>query len=76
MQNYDIKKSLELIKLFDTIIIHRHSSPDGDAIGSQIGMRKLLQANVPEKHIYAVGDNPGRYAFVDDAIMDDIGDET
>ena len=76
MQNYDIKKSLELIKLFDTIIIHRHSSPDGDAISSQIGLRKLLQANFPEKHIYAVGDHPGRYAFVDDAIMDDIGDET
>ena len=76
MAHYDIEKSIELIKQFDTIIIHRHSSPDGDAIGSQIGLRDVLQFNFPEKHIYAVGDAPGRYSFVEDAIMDDIGDET
>lgn len=76
MAHYDIEKSIELIKQFDTIIIHRHSSPDGDAIGSQIGLRNVLQFNFPEKHIYAVGDAPGRYSFVEDAIMDDIGDET
>ena len=76
MAHNDIEKSVELIKQFDTIIIHRHSSPDGDAIGSQIGLRDVLQFNFPEKHIYAVGDAPGRYSFVEDAIMDDIGDET
>ena len=76
MAHYDIQKAIELINLFDTIIIHRHSSPDGDAIGSQIGLRDVLKHNFPEKHIYAVGDAPGRYAFVEDSIMDDIGDET
>lgn len=76
MAHYDIQKAIELINLFDTIIIHRHSSPDGDAIGSQIGLRDVLKHNFPDKHIYAVGDAPGRYAFVEDSIMDDIGDET
>ena len=72
----DIQKAFELINKFDTIIIHRHSSPDGDAIGSQIGLRDILKHNFPGKRIYAVGDNPGRYSFVEDSIMDDIGDET
>ena len=72
----DIQKAFELINKFDTIIIHRHSSPDGDAIGSQIGLRDTLKHNFPDKRIYAVGDNPGRYSFVEDSIMDDIGDET
>ena len=76
MAHNDIEKSIKLIKDFDTIIIHRHSSPDGDAIGSQIGLRNVLQFNFPEKRIYAVGDAPGRYSFVEDSIMDDIGDET
>ena len=76
MQYTQIEKALELIKLFDTIIIHRHSSPDGDAIGSQIGLRDVLMHNFPDKRIYAVGDNPGRYSFVEDSIMDDVGDET
>ena len=76
MAHNDIQKALELINMFDTIIIHRHSSPDGDAIGSQIGLRDVLKHNFPEKRIYAVGDAPGRYAFVEDSIMDDIGDET
>ena len=75
--NYtDVSKAIELIKMFNTIIIHRHSSPDGDAIGSQIGLRDALKANFPNKRIYAVGDNPGRYSFVEDSVMDDIGDET
>ncbi|MBR7163317.1 MAG: bifunctional oligoribonuclease/PAP phosphatase NrnA [Clostridia bacterium] len=76
MAHNDIEKAIELINKFDTIIIHRHSSPDGDAIGSQIGLRNVLQHNFPSKRIYAVGDAPGRYSFVEDSIMDDIGDET
>jgi phosphoesterase RecJ-like protein len=76
MEYTDIEKALDLVKLFDTIIIHRHSSPDGDAIGSQIGLREVLKANYPEKQIYAVGDHAGRYSFVEDSIMDDVGDET
>ena len=50
---------LQAIKRFDRIIIHRHSRPDGDAMGSQIGLRELLRRNFPEKEIFAVGDSTG-----------------
>lgn len=67
---------LQTIKEYDTIVIHRHSSPDGDAMGSQIGLKHLLQDNFPEKKIYVVGDDAKRYAFMDDSVMDEIPDET
>ena len=47
---------LEMIQHHDTIIIHRHNRPDGDALGSQIGMKHLLQENFPHKQIHIVGD--------------------
>ncbi len=67
---------LQKIKQYDTIILHRHSSPDGDALGSQIGMKYLLQENFPDKKVYAVGDGAKRYAFMDGSDMDEISDET
>ena len=68
------EKILEAVKAYDTIIIHRHSSPDGDAMGSQIGLKNILKDNFPNKKIYAVGDDPKRYAFMDGAEMDEIDD--
>ena len=65
---------LKTIESYDTIIIHRHTSPDGDAMGSQIGLKAILQDNFPEKEIYAVGDAAKRYAFMDGAVMDEIPD--
>ncbi len=72
--HYDFEKAIEVIKKYDVIIIHRHGSPDGDAIGSQVGLKKVLQANFPDKKIYAVGDGAGRYSFVDGSTMDEIED--
>ncbi|MBQ2701970.1 MAG: DHH family phosphoesterase, partial [Clostridia bacterium] len=66
---------LQEIKNHETLIVHRHSKPDGDAIGSQVGLKKLLQDNFPEKKVYAVGDDPKRYAFIEDSTPDEIGDE-
>ena len=56
------------------IIIHRHSSPDGDAIGSQVGLKHLLQTNYPEKEVLVVGDGAGRYSFVEGSQMDEVED--
>ncbi|MBQ2892814.1 MAG: bifunctional oligoribonuclease/PAP phosphatase NrnA [Oscillospiraceae bacterium] len=67
---------LKTIQDFDTIIIHRHGRPDGDAIGSQVGMQQLLLENFPGKHIYMVGDNPGFYGFIEGSKMDEIPDST
>ncbi len=69
-------QALELIKKYDTIIIHRHSSPDGDAIGSQVGLKHLILANFPHKKVYTVGDLTKRYAFIEDWQPNDIPDET
>ncbi len=68
-------QALEAIKKFDRIIIHRHSRPDGDAIGSQVGLKHLLKLNFPEKEIYAVGDDVRFLSFIDGAVMDDIADD-
>lgn len=65
---------LKEIQAYDTIIIHRHSRPDGDAMGSQIGLKHLLQDNYPGKKIYTVGDEAENFAFMEDSIMDDIPD--
>lgn len=66
---------LSAIKEFDRIIIHRHSNPDGDALGSQIGLKNILKENFPDKEIYVVGDSSQRFAFMDDSVMDTIPDE-
>ena len=65
---------LQTIQSFDRIIIHRHGRPDGDAIGSQVGMKHILLENFPDKTIYMVGDNPGFYGFVEGCQMDEIPD--
>jgi len=67
---------LQAVKGYDRIILHRHSRPDGDAMGSQLGMKALLQANFPDKQIFAVGDGPGFFGFMEGAVMDTIPDST
>ena len=65
---------LEKIRSFDRIIIHRHGSPDGDALGSQIGLKHIIRKNFPDKEVYCVGDAARHYSFMDDSIMDEIPD--
>ena len=61
------------IKEFDTIIIHRHSRPDGDALGSQIGLKEAILATFPNKVVKITGDMTERYSFM--GKMDEISDE-
>ena len=65
----------ELIRKAPRIIIHRHKNPDGDALGSQLGLRHILKDSFPDKEILAVGDMSDRYAFMVDEPMDEIPDE-
>ena len=39
------EKILKLIEKYDTVIIHRHTNPDGDALGSQIGLKNIIKEN-------------------------------
>lgn len=48
----DILKSIEE---YDKIIIVRHQNPDPDAIGSQVGLKLMLQEAYPNKEVYATG---------------------
>ncbi|MDE7439660.1 MAG: bifunctional oligoribonuclease/PAP phosphatase NrnA [Clostridia bacterium] len=68
------KEALKLIKKYDRIIIHRHSYPDGDALGSQTGLAAILKDNFKNKEIYVVGDVATRLPFMDGK-MDEIPDE-
>ncbi len=65
---------LNAIKAHDTIIIHRHSRPDGDAIGSQVGLKHIITENFPEKKVLCVGDQAGSYSFIVDSVMDEVAD--
>lgn len=60
-----IEEILKTIEHYQKIIIIRHQNPDPDAIGSQIGLKTILQEAFPNKKIYAAG--------IDLAVLDWIG---
>ena len=64
----------ELILQYPRVIIHRHKNPDGDALGSQFGLKQILKDTFPDKEILAVGDMTPRYAFMATSPLDEIED--
>ncbi len=66
-------KILNLIKKHETIIIHRHEKPDGDALGSQIGLKLALLETFPNKKVFVVGDTTEHTKFIGN--MDEVSDE-
>lgn len=72
----DLKlKILEKIEENDTIIIIRHIRPDGDAVGSTLGLREMLRLTYPNKRILVINEDYSEYmAFLgdeDEAISDE-----
>ena len=65
-----------LIERYPKIIIHRHLKPDGDALGSQVGLMNIIKDTYPEKQVFIVGDMTERYAFIAGRAMDEISDDT
>lgn len=63
-----------LIEQYPRIVIHRHKNPDGDALGSQLGLWSILKENYPDKEVYIVGDMTPRYSFIAFREMDVIED--
>lgn len=53
----DIDKTLDAIKQYDRIVIFRHTKPDYDAIGSQLGLYYFLKDNFKGKELHFVGEN-------------------
>lgn len=68
----------ELIKKYEKIVIFRHSRPDLDALGSQIGLAQAINYNFKEKEVYIVGDMSNRYKFIGqmDEVSDDIFEDS
>ena len=66
--NTDIKKQIfEKILSYDTIIISRHKRPDGDAVGSTLGLYRILTASFPEKRVFLDNEDYSEYvAFLGD----------
>ena len=73
MCNCNYQDVYNIIKDYNVIIIHRHARPDGDALGSQIGLKEAIKATFPEKEVYVVGDYSSRYSFIGE--LDEIADE-
>lgn len=69
-----LENILAAIEAHDIIIIHRHVRPDPDALGSQMGLKTVLEETYPHKDIYAVGQDDDSLAEFGD--MDDISDDT
>ncbi len=73
------RELLNQIKKYDKIIIHRHQKPDGDALGSQFGLREVIKTKYPNKTVLVHGDqsefseNSIRHIFKED--FDDIKTE-
>ncbi len=71
------KQILEKIEDYNKIIIHRHVSPDPDAMGSQMGMYHIITENFPDKEVYVTGVFPERLAYfkahsrLDDNVFND-----
>ncbi|MBW0595428.1 bifunctional oligoribonuclease/PAP phosphatase NrnA [Mycoplasmopsis anatis] len=59
------KIATELLEKYDSIVIFHHIRPDGDCLGSQFGLKELLETNYPNKKVYAIGDAKGNFSFLD-----------
>ena len=64
---------LEKIKAYQKIMIHRHQSPDPDALGSQGGLAEILRTTFPEKEIYVIGGSVNDLDYL--ITMDQVEDE-
>ncbi len=51
-----VTELINKIEEYSKIIIHRHLSPDIDAVGSQMALKEMLKINYPTKKILAVGE--------------------
>ena len=54
MQKENMRKILDRIKEYDSIMLFRHVRMDGDCTGATKGMKALLQASFPDKKIYLI----------------------
>lgn len=69
-----MQEIIKQIESHQTIILHGHTRPDGDCIGSQYGLYHLLKANYPQKNIYVTGQTSEYVSFLGcpELVLDDV----
>lgn len=72
------KKIYKKIKTNQKIIIARHVGPDPDALGSSIGLKKIIEATFPNKEVYVVGCPASKFKYIGDVdrFTDDMYDDS
>lgn len=74
MLRTEIKKIFKKIKQYNTIVIARHTSPDPDAIASQVSLRDAIRLTYPKKNVYAVGMSVSKFKYY--GMLDKIDETT
>ena len=60
--NFEIKQTiLNKIKENETIFLFRHVRNDGDCVGATKGMKSIITATWPEKHVYIIDADTAKY---------------
>ncbi|VEU59629.1 DHH family phosphoesterase [Mesomycoplasma neurolyticum] len=58
------KNIVNAIEEMENIFIFHHIRPDGDCLGSQFGLGKLIQKNFPKKNVFFIGDSKNILNFL------------
>ncbi len=64
MQENGLGRILEKIKEFDTICLFGHIRPDGDCLGSQFGLKDIINTTYPDKKVYVLGQSSNYVKFL------------
>ncbi|AHH45023.1 DHH family phosphoesterase [Mesomycoplasma bovoculi] len=56
--------AIDLIEKYSRIVIFHHIRPDGDCLGSQLGLKRLIELNYKNKEVYIVGDSKDSFPFL------------
>lgn len=67
---------LNKIEQASIITIYRHIKPDGDAYGSQCGLKKIIEDNFPGKKIYLLGSQNAHWGKLMSKMDENVSDET
>ncbi len=74
MDKTKLKEIYNRIKAYDKVIILPHGRPDGDCIGSAIGLKEIIKTSFPDKAVYVSGEISEFTSFI--GTLDTIEDET
>ena len=56
-----MRRILDKIREYDTILLFRHIRMDGDCVGATLGMQALLRASFPEKRVLVIDSQHSDY---------------